>query len=239
MSDSYMHERNTILINEGKKAAGEAAALFIEDGDIIGLGTGSTTAYAIKAIGRRVAEGLDIRAVATSYQSEMLAIEAGIPITSLTEHPSLNIAIDGADQIDINLDVIKGGGAAHTREKIVAYSSEKFVVVADSSKKQNALDHFIPIEILPCAQKLVMKCVESLGGNPQLRLGSRKDGPVITDNGNFIIDAAFGLIENVQALSLALSVCPGVIEHGIFTDIVDLVLIGNEDGSVEKFHKNA
>lgn len=232
-----MKGRNSNSGNSGKQAAGEAAALLVKDGNIIGLGTGSTTAYAIKAIGRRVAEGLNVFAVTTSYQSEILAIEAGIPLTSLAEYSYIDIAIDGADQIDSHLNVIKGGGAAHTREKIVAYSSKNFVVVADCSKKKDVLDHFVPIEVLPCAHNLVMQCVEKLGGNPKLRIGTRKDGPVITDNGNFLIDASFGTIKNIDAIALALSVCPGVVEHGIFNDIVDLVIIGNDDGSVDVFNK--
>ena len=229
-----MQERNAASGNTGKQAAGEAAAWMVDDGSVIGLGTGSTTAYAIKAIGRRIDEGLDVLAVVTSYQSEMLAIEAGIPLTTLAEHPELDIAIDGADQVDADLNVIKGGGAAHTREKVVAFSSEQFVVVVDDSKMKEKLDHFVPIEVLPYAKELVMRCVRELGGEPQLRLASRKDGPVITDNGNFVIDASFGVLENVEALAISLSMCPGVVEHGIFTDVTDMVLIGNTDGSVTR-----
>ena len=229
-----MHERNATSGSTGKQAAGEAAAGLVNDGSVVGLGTGSTTAYAIKAIGRRVAEGLDVLAVVTSYQSEMLAIEAGIPLTTLAEYPDLDIAIDGADQVDADLNVIKGGGAAHTREKVVAYSSDQFVVVVDDSKMKDKLDHFVPIEVLPYAKELAMRYVRELGGEPQLRLASRKDGPVITDNGNFVIDASFGTIDNVEALSIALSMCPGVVEHGIFTDVADIVFIGNKDGSVKR-----
>ncbi|MBC7086299.1 MAG: ribose-5-phosphate isomerase RpiA [Methanomethylovorans sp.] len=229
-----MKERNPASGNTGKKAAGEAAACLVEDGSVIGLGTGSTTAYAIREIGRKVAEGLDVLAVVTSYQSEMLAIEAGITLTTLAEHPDLDITIDGADQIDAEMNLIKGGGAAHTREKVVAYSSNEFVVVVDDSKMTDKLDHFVPIEVLPYAKELVMRYVQELGGEPQLRFATRKDGPVITDNGNFIIDASFGVIDNAEALSIALSMCPGVIGHGIFTDVADIVFIGYEDGSVKR-----
>lgn len=229
-----MQERNATSGSTGKQAAGEAAAGLVDDGTVVGLGTGSTTAYAIKAIGRRVADGLDVLAVVTSYQSEMLAIEAGIPLTTLAEYPDLDIAIDGADQVDADLNVIKGGGAAHTREKVVAYSADQFVVVVDESKMKEQLDHFVPIEVLPYAKELVMRYVRELEGEPQLRLASRKDGPVITDNGNFVIDASFGTIDNVEALSIALSMCPGVVEHGIFTDVADMVFIGNKDGSVKR-----
>ena len=227
-----MKDRTQSSASLEKKAAGEAAAELVEDGMIVGLGTGSTTAYAIAEIGRRVAEGLDILAVVTSYQSEMLAIEAGIPLTTLAEHPVLDIDIDGADQIDSKLYTIKGGGAAHTREKVVARSAKRFIVVADESKVSDQLNHFVPIEVLPYAKNLVSKQLEDLGANPVMRLGARKDGPVITDNGNFVIDAEFGVIEDPAGLSLTLSELTGVVEHGIFTN-VDGVYIGKKDGSVE------
>lgn len=147
-----------------KQAAGERAAGLVEDGMVVGLGTGSTTAYAIKEIGRRVADGLDILGVPTSYQSAFLAADVGIPLTTLDEHPELDIDIDGADQI-AGFTVIKGGGAAHTREKIVAMSSRKFVVVADESKCSNTLSHPVPLEVLPFALKLAIKQVAELGEN--------------------------------------------------------------------------
>ncbi|MGP8320977.1 MAG: ribose-5-phosphate isomerase RpiA [Methanosarcinaceae archaeon] len=226
-----MKDRNPAAASIEKQKAGEAAAGLVKDRMIIGLGTGSTTAYTIAHIGRRVDEGLGILAVVTSYQSEMLAIKAGIPLTSLAEHPILDIAIDGADQVDANFNVIKGGGAAHTREKVVAKSAKRFVIVADDSKASNHLDHFVPIEVLPYARNLVMCTMKELGGKPQLRLGVRKDGPVISDNGNFIIDVEFGVIEDPAKLSLELSTCTGVVDHGIFTNVDD-VYIGHKDGSV-------
>jgi ribose 5-phosphate isomerase A len=205
-----------------KQAAGERAACLAEDGMVVGLGTGSTTAYAIKEIGRRVAEGLDILGVPTSYQSAFLAAENGIPLTTLDEHPELDIDIDGADQI-AGFTVIKGGGAAHTREKIVALSSKKFVVV---------LSHPVPLEVLPFALKLAIKEVSKLGGKAELRMGVSKDGPVISDNGNFIMDVDFGKIDDPSSLGEKLSQCCGIVEHGIFTG-VDAVYIGKKDGSVE------
>jgi ribose 5-phosphate isomerase A len=134
----------------------------------------------------------------------------GIPLTSLAEHPVLDIAIDGADQVDAHFNAIKGGGAAHTREKVVARSAKRFVIVADDSKTSEQLNHFVPIEVLPYAKNLVIREMKELGGEPQMRLGVRKDGPV---------------------LSLELSACTGVVEHGIFTDVDD-VYIGQKDGSV-------
>ncbi len=214
-----------------KQAAGEKAAQLVKNNMVVGLGTGSTTAYAIKELGKRVASGLKIQGVPTSYQSAFLAAENGIPITTLDEHPVLDIAIDGADQI-ANFIAIKGGGAAHTREKIVAQSAKKFVVVADESKVVEVLNHPVPLEVIPFARKLVVKQVAKLGGKAVVRMGVNKDGPVISDNGNFIMDADFGEIDDPESLDKALSQCTGIVEHGIFTK-VDVVYIGKKDGSVE------
>jgi ribose 5-phosphate isomerase A len=198
---------------------------------IVGLGTGSTTAYAIKELGRRVASGLEILGVPTSYQSAFLAAESGIPLTTLDEHPVLDIDIDGADQV-AGFIAIKGGGAAHTREKIVALSSKKFVLVADGSKCADSISIPVPIEVIPFARKLVEKQLEELGGKTELRMGVSKDGPVISDNGNFIMDVDFGKIDDPEALGEKLSQCCGIVEHGIFTN-VDMVYIGKKDGSVK------
>jgi len=214
-----------------KQAAGECAAGLVEDGMVVGLGTGSTTAYAIKELGRRIADGLDILGVPTSYQSSFLGAENGITLTTLDEHPEIDIDIDGADQI-AGFTTIKGGGAAHTREKIVALSSKKFVVVVDESKCSDILSHPVPLEVLPFALKLAIKQLEELGGTAELRMGLNKDGPVISDNGNFILDADFGRIDDPKSLDNKLSQCCGIVEHGIFT-FVDSVFIGKKDGSVE------
>ncbi|MDD5616239.1 MAG: ribose-5-phosphate isomerase RpiA [Candidatus Methanoperedens sp.] len=214
-----------------RQAAGECAAGLVEDGMVVGLGTGSTTAYAIKELGRRVADGLDILGVPTSYHSSFLGAENGITLTTLDEHPEIDIDIDGADQI-AGFTAIKGGGAAHTREKIVAMSSKKFVVVVDESKCSDILSHPVPLEVLPFALKLVIKQVAELGGKAELRMGVRKDGPVISDNGNFIMDADFRRIDDPESLDNNLSQCCGIVEHGIFTG-VDAVYIGKKDGSVE------
>ncbi len=222
--------KNPSQINP-KQVAGEAAAQLVKSGMIVGLGTGSTTAYAIKELGKRVDSGLNILGVPTSYQSAFLAVECGITLTTLDEHPLPDIDIDGADQV-ANFKAIKGGGAAHTREKVVALSSEKFVIVVDESKCVDKLAHPIPLEVLPFARKLVEKEVEKLGGKAVLRMGVKKDGPVISDNGNFIMDADFGIIDDPDSLGEKLSQCTGLVEHGIFT-IVDIIYIGKKDGSVE------
>lgn len=232
-----MTERNASAESAEKRAAGIAASQIVKSGMIVGLGTGSTVAYTIKELGRRVREeGLEILGVVTSYQSEMLAIEAGIPLTTLAQHPELDLAIDGADQIDSNLYAIKGGGAAHTREKIVSFSTKCFLVVADESKTSLQLDKAVPVEVLPFAKELVIRKIRELGGKPELRLALRKDGPVITDNGNFILDSGFGTIEDPEALALKLSSIPGVVEHGIFSNATELY-VGKKDGSVEIIRK--
>ncbi len=217
--------------NNPKQAAGEEAARLVKNGMVVGLGTGSTAAYAIKELGKRAASGLKMLGVPTSYQSAFLAVENGIPITTLDEHPVLDIDIDGADQV-ANFTAIKGGGAAHTREKIVALSSKKFVVVVDESKCADVLNHTVPLEVLPPARRLVIKQVAELGGEAELRMGINKDGPVISDNGNLIMDADFGTIDDPAALAERLSQCVGIVEHGIFTKI-DAIYVGKKDGSVE------
>jgi ribose 5-phosphate isomerase A len=208
-----------------KRRAGEAAADEVEDGMVVGLGTGSTAAHAIRAIGER---GLDVAGVATSYQSRQLAIDAGIPLTTL-EEASVDLAIDGADQVaDGNL--VKGGGAAHAREKYVDASADRFVVVADPSKEVDALDYPVPVEVLPDARPVVAKRVRALGGGPELRAAERKDGPVVTDNGNLVLDCAFGEIDDPEEVAASLSELPGVVEHGLFVGLADAVYVGTEDG---------
>lgn len=228
-----MTERNTSTDSPEKRAAGIAAAGLVSSGMVVGLGTGSTVAYTIKELGRRVKEEeLNILGVVTSYQSEMLAIDAGIRLTTLSQNPALDIAIDGADQIDSELRAIKGGGAAHTREKIVSVSAKRFVVVADESKTSKQLDKPVPVEAMPFAKELVMNKIRELGGEPELRSAVKKDGPVITDNGNFVLDVEFGVIKDPETLALQLSAIPGVVEHGIFCNVNELY-IGKKDGSVK------
>jgi ribose 5-phosphate isomerase A len=217
---------------DDKKAAGESAAAIVEDGMIVGLGTGSTTAWAIRRLGSRVREeGLEILGVPTSYQAEALALESGIKLTMLSQNPILDIAIDGADQVDSALFAIKGGGAAHTREKVVSCSAKKFVLVIDGKKYASSLSHPVPIEVLPFAFRLVERRLREMGGSPSLRQARMKDGPVITDNGNFVIDVDFGIIEDPGLLSSRLDSLPGIVEHGIFDNVDELHI--STSGSVE------
>jgi ribose 5-phosphate isomerase A len=211
-----------------KRAAGESAAEAVEDGMVVGLGTGSTTAHAIRAIGRQVDAGLDIVGVPTSFQSRELAREAGIPLSELDE-VSVDLAIDGADEV-AGGDLIKGGGAAHAREKIVDASADRFLVVADPTKEAETLSHPVPVEVLSAARRTVAESVRELGGEPTLRRAERKDGPVVTDNGNLVLDCAFGDIDDPAALGRALASLPGVVEHGLFVGLADAVHVGSEDG---------
>ena len=208
-----------------KKAAGEAAADLVKSGMVVGLGTGSTVAWTIKRLGERMKEeGLEFLGVPTSFQAESLAIECGIRLTTLNQHPVLDLAIAGADQVDHRLYVIKGGGAAHTREKVVACSAQQFVVVADESKYAKHLSHPVPVEVLPFALRPVERQLQELGGKPVLRLGKMKDGPVITDNGNFVLDVDFGRNEEPVELGARMSRIPGLVEHGIFENLDELYL---------------
>jgi len=216
--------------DDQKRRAAERAAELVAEGDVVGLGTGSTAAYAIRAIGRAVDDGLDVRGIPTSFDSRALAREAGIPLSSLEAVDSVDLAIDGADQIDDDLQAIKGGGAAHAREKVVDAAADRFVVVADPSKPVETLSRPVPIEVLPDAYAAVERDLDTLRGKPTLRRAERKDGPVVTDNGNLVLDCEFGAIDDPRSLARSLSAVPGVVEHGLFVDLVDAVYIGTDDG---------
>ena len=219
--------------DDQKRRAGERAATEVEDGDVVGLGTGSTAAHAIRAIGEAVESGLDVRGVPTSFDARRRAREAGVPVRSLDEIDGIDLAIDGADRIDRDRAAIKGGGAAHAREKVVDAAADRFVVVADPSKVVDTLSHPIPLEVLPDALAAVERTVTALDGTPTLRRAEAKDGPVVTDNGNLILDCAFGPIDDPEGMARALSDVPGVLEHGLFVDLVDAVYVGT-DGGVEQ-----
>lgn len=214
---------------EQKRRAGESAAALVEDGMTVGLGTGSTAAHAIRAIGDAIDDGLEVVGVPTSFDSRELARGAGIPLRSPDELPGVDLAIDGADQV-AGGDLIKGGGAAHAREKIVDAAADRFVVVADPSKESTVLDRAVPLEVLPDARRVAADRVAVAGGEATLRDAERKDGPVITDNGNVVLDCEFGEIEDPAALATRLSAIPGVVEHGLFVDMATEVHVGTDDG---------
>lgn len=211
-----------------KRNAGEYATDLVDDGAVVGLGTGSTAAHAIRALGRAVDSGLDVRGIPTSYQSRELAREAGIPLVALDE-ATPDVAIDGADQV-ADGDLVKGGGAAHAREKYVDAAADRFVVVVDPSKLSPQLDHPVPLAVLPDARTVVAEDVRALGGQPSLRAAERKDGPVVTDDGNLVLDCEFGTVEDPADLTADLSALPGVVEHGLFVGMADEVVVGTEDG---------
>jgi ribose 5-phosphate isomerase A len=196
---------------------------------VVGLGTGSTAAAAIRELGRRVDAGLDIQGIPTSYSARQLAHEVGIPVTTL-EVATPDVAIDGADQV-AGTDLIKGGGAAHAREKLIAVAADRLLVVVDETKRSADLDLPVPIEVLSDAVPVVAPRLETLDGEPTLRAAERKDGPVVTENGNFVIDCDFGTIGDPGALAAELASLSGVVEHGLFVDVADEIHVGTDDGT--------
>jgi ribose 5-phosphate isomerase A len=215
-----------------KREAGYEAAGLVRDGMVIGLGTGSTVLYAMERLGVLVREGLSVTGVPTSFQAAIRAREFGIPLTTLDECPVLDLAIDGADQVDPCRRLIKGRGAAHTREKCVAAAAKQLVIVVDSSKIVSILDAPVPVEVLPFALTPVCQAVTRLGGRPVLREGSGKDGPVVTDNGNLILDCMFGRITEPEEWEDRLTSLPGVLSCGLFTRFCEktTVLAGESGG---------
>ncbi len=220
-----------------KRRAAERAVKHIENGMILGLGSGSTVSYAIKQIGELIASDdiYDIMGVPTSIQTTFEAIRAKIPLTTLDEHPQLDLGIDGADQLDIKLNAIKGGGGALMREKIVAAACKEYILIADSTKLTDVLgtEKVVPVEIHPFAVTPALKAVEKLGAKVSLRLSSGKLGPLVTDNGNYIIDADFGPIQDPWWLNRELHAVPGVIETGMFLGYASLAYVGGR-GSVKR-----
>lgn len=227
-------------IQQEKKNAALEAVKHVKDGFIVGLGSGSTAAFAIEALGERVTqENLRIMGIPTSYQAFLLAVEFKIPITTLDEHSELSVTIDGADQITPELNLIKGMGAAMAREKIVAAASKLNIIIADQNKKVKLLgenNQVVPIEVLPFAISLVKRKLVTIGGKPTVREGKCKLGPVITDNGNAILDTYFGEIMNPAELEIKVKMIPGVIETGFFVGLTDVVYFGST-GAVDKIEK--
>ena len=218
----------------GKRAAGRAAADKVGDGMVVGLGTGSTVLFAMDRLAERMAEGLTLSGIPTSYQAEIRARVLGIPLTTLQDNPEPDLAIDGADLVDAGKRLVKGRGGALTREKCVAHAARRFIVVVDEGKVARVLAGVVPVEVLPFALLPVLRSVGKLGGRPVLREGTARDGPVITDNGNFILDCTFPEIPYPDRLELALDSLPGVICSGLFTRVTGKteVLAGNAGGRV-------
>jgi len=220
----------------GKKKAAEEAAKYAERGMTLGLGTGSTAKYFIELLGARVAEGWPLRGVPTSEQTRHLAERAGIEIINPDETTIIDLAVDGTDEADPQLNLIKGGGGALLREKIVANAARRFIIIADKSKRVAALGAFpLPIEIDAFAFGLTVKNIRAalsgLGfGETSLELRASEGAPVRTDGGNLIIDCALGRIEDPKTLEAALGEIPGIIETGLFCRLADMVIFGDEDG---------
>ncbi len=231
---------NEAQVEKAKKNAALEAVKHVKNWFVVGLGSGSTAALAIEALGDRVKhENLSLLAIPSSYQAFLLAAEWKIPITTLEEHPVIDVTIDGADQISPELNLIKGMGGALAREKIVAAATKQNIIIADQSKKAKMLgenNQPVPVEVLPFAIGLARRKILEMGGNPVLREGKGKVGPIITDNGNIIVDADFGPIQKPAELEVKLKMIPGVVETGLFIGLTDIVYLGTATG-VEKTEK--
>jgi ribose 5-phosphate isomerase A len=219
-----------------KQLAGEKAAEFIENKTVVGLGTGSTVYFTIKKLSERVSEGLEIKAVSTSTSTTQLANSLGIPLISMNEVERIDLTIDGADEIDAHFNGIKGGGGALLFEKIVANASDQIIWVVDSSKMVQQLGRFpLPIEVVPFGYQHVLARLRKEGLNPILRIKDNK--PFMTDSHHFIIDLHMKRIEKPNQLENFLNGMTGIVEHGLFLNMVDTVIIGNEDST--EVYKNA
>lgn len=219
-----------------KRIAAEYAVQYIEDGMKVGLGTGSTAYWAIQRIGERVKEGLSIQAVATSKASERQALELGIPIIPFTELDGLDVTIDGADEVNSDLELIKGGGGALLREKIVAHHSKKLIIVADERKLVQNLGQFpLPVEVVPFAMEWTIQSLQTLGCRIQLR--TDEEQLFVTDNGNYIVDCNFGTITTPLKLHNDILGIPGVVDNGLFIGRASLAVIGHQDGTVEVLNR--
>jgi ribose 5-phosphate isomerase A len=221
-----------------KQAAARASMGFVRDGNIVGLGTGSTAAHAVRFLGERVHAGLKIRGIPTSVHTKELATSMGIPLTTLDEVQQIglqpiDVTIDGADEFDPQLNLMKGGGGALLREKIIASASRQLVIIADSGKQVAVLGKFpLPVEVIPFAQALVAKRIAALGATVKLRRDA-KGNAFISDEGHHILDCSFGQIPDPPALARTLSDMPGVVEHGLFIDLATVVLCATGESVAE------
>lgn len=210
--------------DQEKEAAARASLQFVKEGQVVGLGTGSTAAHFIQLLGEKVKNGLRVRGIPTSIRSQELAQSLGIPLITLDDCQEIDVTVDGADEVDPQLRLIKGGGGAMLREKIVASATRQLVIVADASKQVQRLGRFpVPVEVIRFAQALVAKRISALGAEVKVRTGS--DGqPYVTDENNHVLDCHFGEIRDADGLARELSVMPGVVEHGLFIGMASVVL---------------
>jgi len=220
------------VISEKQRSA-EAACEYVKDGMIVGLGTGSTAKIAVKKIGELVRNGLSIRGIPTSDATKILAESEGIPLIDFSETMFIDLTIDGADEIDANLNMIKGGGAALLREKIVASASREEIIIVSVSKLVQQLGAFpLPVEVIPFGWQVVFNQLESLQGNPELRL--KQGQPSVTDQGNFIVDCHFRKIENPEQLEQHLNMIPGVVENGLFINLCTRMIMADGENIIIK-----
>jgi len=217
------------MIDKEKELAGAKVSDFVKDGMVLGLGTGTTFFYALKKIGEMVGDGLKVKAISTSSATTRLADSYNIPLLSIDDVDEIDLTIDGADEVDLNFNGIKGGGGALLFEKIVAKSSKQNLWAVNSAKMVDKLGAFpLPIEVVPYALGNVFKKLEKRGYNPKIRM---KDGErYLTDSGNYIIDVNLGIIEDAYKMEVELNMIPGVVENGLFLDVVDIVIVGKGDG---------
>lgn len=218
-----------------KEAAARASLQYVCDGDVVGLGSGSTAAYAVRFLADRVRDGLRIHGIPTSVQTWGLAASLGIPLATLDDFQKIDVTIDGADEVDPNLCLIKGGGGAFLREKIIASASRRLVIIVDSSKRVPVLGRFpLPVEVVPFAQALVAKEIAALGASIAVRT-SPNGQAFVTDEGHHILDCNFGQIPDPPELSRKLKDIPGIMEHGLFIGMAKVVLVGR-DSTVQEIH---
>lgn len=219
--------------DQEKQIAARAAVELVKSGEVVGLGSGSTAAYAVRFLAERVRDGLKILGIPTSKQTHHLAEQLGIQLATLEEHPRIDVDIDGADEIDPQLNLIKGGGGAFLREKIIASISRRFIVIADSAKQVQRLGKFpLPVEVVPFAQSVIKPQMEALGAKVSLR-NYAYGNPYVTDEGHHILDCTFGEIADPPQLAKEIRCIPGVVEHGLFIGMADLALIGKDGGVLE------
>jgi len=227
-------------IDKMKRKAAIEAVKEVEDGSVVGLGSGSTVTYAIEELGRRIREeGIKIQGVPTSYETMKLALQYGVPLTTLNREPKPDVALDGADQVDKALNLIKGLGGALTREKIVDNASKRLIIIVDERKLTDKLgfNQVVPIEVIPIATTVVANALSELGGESTLRRMGDNDLQFITDNGNFILDVDFGEIDRPRELERRLRSIIGIVENGIFLDMTHKVYVGYRDGTVKTLTK--
>jgi len=225
--------QSSMANEQEKEAAARDSLRFVHDGDVVGLGTGSTSLFLIRLLGERVKAGLKIRGIPTSGRTRDTALAAGIELTTFERDPVIDVAIDGADEIGPGLELIKGGGGALLREKIVASAARKFVIIADSSKQVAVLGKFpLPVEVVPFAEALIAHRIGGLGASVTLRKDAQGK-PFVTDEGHHILDCLFGQIPDPVVLAIELSRMPGIVEHGLFLDMADVALIGKGDQVLE------